>query len=67
MPCQEVYCRERVAVTQPGVYQSALRDDVHIPNQLSVVPVDDFEPIAGGLMLGLTTVALPHYELGKWG
>ena len=50
-----------------GVYQSALRDGFRIPEQLSVVGVDDFEPVAAALMPGLTTVALPHFEMGRWG
>lgn len=49
-----------------GVYQVALAAGISIPEQLSVVSIDDFEPIAAGLLPGLTTVALPHYEMGQW-
>jgi LacI family transcriptional regulator len=49
-----------------GVYQAAIRLGVDIPTDLSVVSVDDFEPVAGALLPGLTTVALPHYAMGRW-
>ncbi len=49
-----------------GVYQAAFYSGVSIPDQLSVVGVDDFEPIAAEMLPGLTTVALPHYEMGRW-
>jgi LacI family transcriptional regulator len=32
-----------------------------------VVGFDDLEFVASGLLPGLTTVALPHYEMGAWG
>lgn len=49
-----------------GVYQGAGRDGLSIPDDLSVVGVDDFRPVAEALLPGLTTVALPHYEMGRW-
>ncbi|WP_322410997.1 LacI family DNA-binding transcriptional regulator [Microbacterium invictum] len=50
-----------------GIYQEASRVGVSIPDDLSVVSVDDFEPVAAALLPGLTTVSLPHYEMGRWG
>ncbi len=50
-----------------GMYQLAVRSGVRVPEDLSIVGVDDFEPVAAGLLPGLTTVALPHYEMGRWG
>lgn len=50
-----------------GIYQSAIRAGISIPDDLSVISVDDFEPVASGLLPGLTTVSLPHYEMGRWG
>jgi LacI family transcriptional regulator len=50
-----------------GIYQAAIRAGISIPDDLSVVSVDDFEPVAGALFPGLTTVSLPHYEMGQWG
>lgn len=49
-----------------GVYQAAIRAGIGIPDQLSVIGVDDFLPVAAELLPGLTTIALPHYEMGVW-
>ncbi|WP_255447063.1 LacI family DNA-binding transcriptional regulator [Schumannella soli] len=48
-----------------GVYQVAQAAGLRIPQQLSVVGVDDFWPISEGLDPVLTTVALPHYAMGR--
>jgi LacI family transcriptional regulator len=49
-----------------GVYQAAQSLGLSIPGDLSVIGIDDFEPISAELLPGLTTVALPHYEMGHW-
>jgi LacI family transcriptional regulator len=49
-----------------GVYQAAVEAGLRIPQDLSVVGFDDME-FAAGLAPGLTTVALPHHEMGAWG
>ncbi|RKS89299.1 LacI family transcriptional regulator [Microbacterium sp. AG790] len=49
-----------------GAYQQAGAAGLSVPDDLSVIGVDDFEPIAAGLMPGLTTIALPHFEMGAW-
>lgn len=49
-----------------GVYQVAATLGLEVPGDLSVVGVDNFEPVAAELLPGLTTVALPHYEMGRW-
>ena len=49
-----------------GVYQGAGERDLRIPEHLSVVGVDNLELIADELRPGLTTLALPHYEMGRW-
>lgn len=49
-----------------GVYQSARELGISVPRDLSVIGVDDFTPIAAQLRPGLTTIALPHYEMGRW-
>jgi LacI family transcriptional regulator len=49
-----------------GVYQSARELGISVPDELSVMGVDDFTPIAAQLRPGLTTIALPHYEMGRW-
>jgi LacI family transcriptional regulator len=60
-----VFCfRDLMAM---GVYRAALEAGLDIPRDLSVVGFDDMEGVASGLFPGLTTVALPHYEMGAWG
>ena len=49
-----------------GVYQAAAAAGLSIPHDLSVVGVDNLEIIAANLAPGLTTVALPHYDMGRW-
>jgi LacI family transcriptional regulator len=49
-----------------GAYRAAAELGVAIPNDLSVVGFGDQELIADNLHPGLTTVALPHYEMGVW-
>jgi LacI family transcriptional regulator len=59
-----VFCfNDRMAM---GVYQAAAELGLCIPLDLSVVGFDNQELIADGLRPGLTTVALPHYEMGAW-
>lgn len=54
---------DRVAM---GAYQAASVLGLRIPEDLSVVGTDNLELIAAALWPGLTTVALPHYEMGRW-
>ena len=49
-----------------GAYQAAAERGLRVPEDLSVVGYDDLELIAASLSPGLTTVALPHYEMGEW-
>lgn len=49
-----------------GVYRAAGELGLRIPEDLSVVGFDDQDPIAASLYPGLTTIALPHYEMGAW-
>jgi LacI family transcriptional regulator len=49
-----------------GAYRAAAEQGLSIPGDLSIVGFDDQELIAGSLHPGLTTVALPHYEMGAW-
>lgn len=52
--------------TGMGVYQGAAALGLTIPTDLSVVGFDDQELISDSLWPGLTTVALPHHEMGRW-
>jgi LacI family transcriptional regulator len=49
-----------------GAYRAAAELGLSIPRDLSVVGFDNQELIAANLFPGLTTVALPHYEMGAW-
>jgi LacI family transcriptional regulator len=49
-----------------GAYHAAAELGLRIPEDLSVVGFDNQELIAEGLRPELTTVALPHYEMGAW-
>ncbi len=59
-----IFCyNDRMAM---GVYRAVNDRGLRIPDDISVVGFDDQAPIASGLFPGLTTVALPHYEMGAW-
>ena len=49
-----------------GVYTAAAELGLSIPDDLSIVGFDDQAPIPESLFPRLTTVALPHYEMGAW-
>lgn len=50
-----------------GVYQAASALALDIPGDLSAIGVDDLRIVSDALEPGLTTIALPHYEMGHWG
>ncbi|MDA8290092.1 MAG: LacI family DNA-binding transcriptional regulator [Actinomycetota bacterium] len=52
---------DRVSV---GAYQAVADAGLEVARDVSVVSFDD-EPVASWLRPGLTSVALPHYELGR--
>jgi LacI family transcriptional regulator len=59
-----VFCyNDRMAM---GAYRAARELGLKIPEDLSVVGFDNQEIIAANLFPALTTVALPHYEMGVW-
>jgi LacI family transcriptional regulator len=60
-----VFCHnDRVAM---GLYDGLRRRGLSIPEDMAVVGFDNQEVIAAHLRPPLTTVALPHYELGAQG
>jgi len=63
-PPTALFCfSDRMAM---GAYQAAAELGLSIPGDLSVVGFDDQALIADSLFPGLTTVALPHYDMGAW-
>ncbi len=59
-----VFCfNDRMAM---GTYRAARKRGLRVPDDLSVVGFDNQEVIAPALDPGLTTMALPHYEMGRW-
>lgn len=48
-----------------GVYRAAHESGLLIPEGLSVIGFDNLAVISAELTPGLTTVALPHYEMGE--
>lgn len=49
-----------------GAYRAARHRGLHIPRDVSIIGYDDQQYIAADLDPPLTTVALPHYEMGRW-
>jgi LacI family transcriptional regulator len=63
-PPTGIFCfNDRMAM---GVYHAAAERGLRIPDDLSVVGFDNQELIAEGVRPQLSTVALPHYEMGAW-
>jgi len=64
-PPRAIFCfNDRVAM---GSYHAARERGLRIPEDVSFVGFDNQVNVADGLFPGLTTVALPHYEMGAWG
>jgi LacI family transcriptional regulator len=63
-PPTAIFCAsDRIAM---GVY-GALHELGHrIPQDIAVLGFDNQEVIAEGLRPALSTIALPHYEMGQW-
>lgn len=63
-PPTAIFCyNDRMAM---GVYRAIADRGLRVPEDVSVIGFDNQEPIASGLYPGLTTVSLPHYEMGAW-
>jgi len=60
-PTAFICLNDRIAV---GTYQAAAEFGLAIPRDLSVVSFDDSD-LASWLQPGLTSVAIPHFELGR--
>ncbi len=49
-----------------GAYDALKERGLRIPEDVSVVGFDNQESVANGLRPTLTTMQLPHYEMGAW-
>ncbi len=49
-----------------GAYEALRKLGLAIPDDVAVVGFDDQKIIAANLYPPLTTMALPHYDMGKW-
>lgn len=59
-----VFCgNDRMAL---GAYLAVKEAGLRIPDDISIVGYDDQEELAADIHPGLTTVALPFYEMGRW-
>ena len=63
-PPTALFCfNDRMAM---GAYRAIQESGLTIPDDVSVVGFDNQQLIAAELFPGLTTMALPHYEMGQW-
>ncbi|MCF4123125.1 LacI family DNA-binding transcriptional regulator [Antribacter sp. KLBMP9083] len=59
-----IFCfNDRMAA---GAYVAVHHRGLDVPGDVSIVGYDDQQLVAGELDPPLTTVALPHYEMGRW-
>ena len=63
-PPTALFCfNDRMAM---GAYDALRKLGLNIPDDIEIVGFDNQELIAADLYPGLTTMALPHYEMGTW-
>jgi LacI family transcriptional regulator len=59
-----IFCfNDRLAM---GAYRAAAELGLRVPEDVSVVGFDNQEYVADGLYPGLTTIELPHFDMGVW-
>ena len=63
-PPTAIFCgTDRTAM---GVYDALKEMGLRIPEDVAVIGFDNQELIAAYLRPALSTMALPHYEMGRW-
>ncbi len=63
-PPTAIFCgTDRIAM---GVYEALKSHGLKIPEDVAVIGFDNQEVIAENLRPPLSTMALPHYEMGRW-
>lgn len=63
-PPTAIFCgNDRTAL---GCYGALSDLGLRVPDDVAVVGFDNFKDISDGLWPPLTTVQLPHYEMGRW-
>jgi LacI family transcriptional regulator len=63
-PPTAIFCfNDRMAM---GAYDALRKAGLSIPDDVAVIGFDDEQLIAAHLYPPLTTVRLPHYEMGEW-
>jgi LacI family transcriptional regulator len=59
-----VFCfNDRMAM---GAYDAIKQAGLKIPSEIAVIGYDNQELLASNLHPGLTSMELPHYEMGRW-
>ncbi len=59
-----IFCfNDRLAM---GAYRAAGELGLRVPDDVSIVGFDNQEYVADGVHPGLTTIELPHYDMGVW-
>jgi LacI family transcriptional regulator len=63
-PPTALFCfNDRMAM---GAYYALRQLNLSIPGDVAVMGFDNHEIVAAALSPGLSTMQLPHYEMGKW-
>ncbi len=63
-PVTAIFCgSDRIAM---GAYEAVKQRGLRIPKDVAIARFDNQELIAARLRPPLSTVALPHYEMGQW-
>jgi LacI family transcriptional regulator len=63
-PPTAIFCgNDRTAM---GCYGALSALGIKIPRDVAVIGFDNQKDISDGLWPPLTTIQLPHYEMGKW-